>query len=127
MNHLQVVAGILIDDNHRVLIAERLGGGPFHGMWEFPGGKIAAGESAESALSRELQEELGVSSGRLESFMRLQHQYADRSVDLQFFKVHEWRGQPQGAEGQQLRWIAPGDIDEGLMLPADKPVIEALR
>ena len=60
MDHFDVAAGILCDSKGRILIAERLGGGPFHGLWEFPGGKIVAGETAPQALSRELAEELGI-------------------------------------------------------------------
>ena len=73
INH--VAAGILCDAEGRVLIAERLGGGPFQGLWEFPGGKISDGESALEALSRELAEELGIEVVACASFMRLRHEY----------------------------------------------------
>jgi len=127
MIRLQVVAGILIDQDCRVLISERLGDRLFHGLWEFPGGKIAAGESPESALCRELLEELGIAVQIAESFMTVEHDYPDRKVNLEFFKVLAWTGEPLGVEGQKLRWVSPGDIEEGLMLPADTPVLAALR
>jgi 8-oxo-dGTP diphosphatase len=123
---LDVAAGILADAEGRVLIAERSGGDSLHGMWEFPGGKIAAGESAESALIRELQEELGIEVLDCTSFMRIEHDYPQRFVHLYFFKVSRWSGEPTGLEGQRLRWIRPLEIDAAWMLPADAPVIEAL-
>lgn len=123
---LEVAAGILFDADHRVLIAERSGDGPFNGMWEFPGGKIAAGESRASALARELAEEIGVIVHKAELFMSLDHDYPDRSVRLHFFKVTAWSGEALGIEGQKIRWVLPADLEAGLMLPADLPVIEAL-
>ena len=123
---LDVAAGILASADGRVLITERTGGGPFNGMWEFPGGKIAAGETAESALIRELREEIGIEASACEPFMQLEHDYPDRSVHLQFFKVAHWKGEPSGMEGQQMRWLLPADIDVDTMLPADAPVIDAL-
>jgi len=123
---LQVVAGILLDPDHRVLITERPDGGPFPGMWEFPGGKIKAGELPPSALIRELSEELGITARKVESFMCLDHNYADLAVRLHFFKVTEWYGEALGIEGQKLRWLMPAQIEKRLMLPADVPVIDAL-
>lgn len=127
MIQLDVVAGILIDASHRVLICERIEAGPFCGLWEFPGGKIDPGESAHAALHRELAEELGIESGRSVAFMELQHDYPDRSVSLQFFRVLDWRGEAQGLEGQRIRWLEPAEIEVDQMLPADAPVIAALR
>ena len=123
---LDVAAGILVDVRGRVLITERIGDGQFQGMWEFPGGKIAPGESAESALARELQEEIDIEVLECASFMRLEHDYPDRSVRLHFFKVEQWSGVPAGIEGQRLNWVLPAEIDVDLILPADVPVIEAL-
>lgn len=125
-NRIRVVAGILINREQQVLIAERTGGGPFQGMWEFPGGKIAGGESPNDALRRELREEIGVDVVNFQFLMQLLHDYADRSVDLHFFLVTAWRGDPCGLEGQALRWQRAEDIAPGIMLPADVPVLEAL-
>ena len=123
---MDVAAGILADVHGRVLITERIGDGPFQGMWEFPGGKMASGESAESALVRELREEIDIEVLECASFMRLEHDYADRLVRLHFFKVEQWRGVPEGIEGQRLNWVLPAEIDVDLILPADAPVIAAL-
>ena len=124
--YLDVVAGILTAGDGRILIAERTSDRPFSGMWEFPGGKIAAGESQQQALARELAEELGIQVQRSDLFMSLEHEYPDRAVRLHFFKVSDWSGEPSGLEGQKIRWVSPADIEDGLMLPADAPVIKAL-
>lgn len=127
MNHFDVAAGILCDSEGRILIAERLGGGQFHGLWEFPGGKIIAGESAPEALSRELAEELGIEATTISSFMNLRHEYDDRVVTIEFFIVSHWNSDPVGREGQELRWVTAESLDADELLPADKPVVEALR
>ena len=127
MVHFDVAAGILCDAEGRVLIAERLGGGPFQGLWEFPGGKIVDGESAAEALSRELAEELGIEITRCASFMNLRHEYDDRIVTIEFFIVSDWVSEPVGREGQALRWVPRERLDAAELLPADVPVIEALQ
>jgi 8-oxo-dGTP diphosphatase len=127
MNHFHVAAGILRDADGRVLISERLCDGPFNGLWEFPGGKIADGESAVEALRRELVEELGVDVTAAEPYLTLHHEYPDRAVSLEFFLVTDWCGEPRGLEGQALRWLHPSDLDQDVLLPADAPVVDALR
>ena len=127
MNHFDVAAGILLDSKGHVLIAERLGGGPFHGMWEFPGGKIGADESAPQALTRELTEELGIEVTRYSSLMNLRHEYDDRIVTIEFFIVSDWNSDPVGREGQALRWVPRDRLDRQNLLPADMPVIAALQ
>ena len=127
MNHFNVAAGILCDAEGRVLIAERLGGGPFQGLWEFPGGKIGAGESAAEALCRELAEELGIEVTTCASFMNLRHEYDDRVVTIEFFIVSDWASEPVGREGQALRWVPRERLDAEELLPADVPVVEALQ
>jgi 8-oxo-dGTP diphosphatase len=127
MDHFNVAAGILCDADGRVLIAERVGGGPFQGLWEFPGGKIGDGETATEALSRELAEELGIEITTWASFMNLRHEYDDRIVTIEFFIVSRWNSEPVGREGQALRWVPRERLDAGELLPADVPVIEALK
>jgi len=127
MNHFDVAAGILCDSMGRILIAERLGGGPFNGLWEFPGGKIVSGESSAEALSRELAEELGIEVTACESFMNLRHEYDDRIVTIEFFIVSKWNSEPVGREGQELRWVPRENLDADELLPADVPVVTALQ
>ena len=127
MKHYRVAAGILRDAAGRVLIAERRCDGPYDGLWEFPGGKIGDGEDPAAALSRELIEEIGVTITASQPFMDLYFKYPDRSVDLEFFLVTAWHGEPAGLEGQALRWLLPSELHKVELLPADKPVIEALQ
>jgi 8-oxo-dGTP diphosphatase len=110
-----------------VLVAERIGDGPFQGMWEFPGGKIQAGEAVEAALMRELTEEIGIEVNDMTSFMRLEHRYPDRHVEIEFFLVNSWRKDPVGLEGQALKWIPVDQLDHARLLPADEPVVAELR
>jgi len=127
MKTINVAAGILCDDSGRILIAERLCSGPFEGLWEFPGGKIAAGETASDALLRELAEELGIEVTAYSTFMNLRHEYNDRIVTIEFFMVGDWNNEPVGREGQALRWVAKGELDSSELLPADVPVVEAIK
>ena len=127
MQYFDVVAGILCDAQGCVLIAERLGDGPFHGLWEFPGGKIGENETAEQALSRELDEELGVKVLACRSFMNLRHDYEDRIVTIEFYIVSDWNGEPLGLEGQGLRWVEKRKLAAHELLPADLPVVAALQ
>ena len=124
---IRVVAGILRDDNGRVLIAERIGDQAFAGLWEFPGGKLKAGEESVSALSRELGEELGIEIIHQALFMSLKHDYPDRSVCIDFYLIEHWLNTPESRDGQELKWIRPDELTEDLLLPADGPVIKALQ
>lgn len=123
----RVVAGILRDAGGRVLVAERIGDTPFAGLWEFPGGKIQDGENRHTALYRELREEIGIDVGSCEYFLSARHDYPDRHVSIDFFLVDEWRHEPRGLEGQQLRWCLPQALAADELLPADAPVLDALR
>ena len=127
LERLRVVAGILCDTAGRVLITERVDDGPFQGLWEFPGGKIGHDESKQAALARELGEEIGVEPRLSRHFMSLQHDYPDRRVWIDFFLITEWQNEPMGLEGQQLRWVAIDKLDAEQLLPADMPVIAALK
>ena len=95
--------------------------------WELPAGLIDPGESPEQALERELSEELGIELGAIKRFMHIEHDYADRSVAIDFFLVLSWVNEPRGIEGQQLRWVETQLLAEHNLLPADVPVIEALQ
>ncbi|MGH8168261.1 MAG: NUDIX domain-containing protein, partial [Woeseiaceae bacterium] len=99
---IRVVAGILRDRAGRVLLAERQKDIKFNDLWEFPGGKREPSEMPEEALARELKEELGIELTRVEKFLSLDHDYADRFVHIDFFVVTEWRGEPRPMDGQGL-------------------------
>jgi 8-oxo-dGTP diphosphatase len=121
-----VVAAALFDAAGRVLIAERPPGKHMAGRWEFPGGKIAPGESDAAALARELSEELGIAFGTGCELMALHHEYEDYRVDLSMWVVERYDGVPRGLDGQRLKWVSPAQLPDEDMLEADRPFIEAL-
>jgi 8-oxo-dGTP diphosphatase len=124
---VRVVAGVLRDADGMILVSQRPPGKHMAGYWEFPGGKIAPGESAEQALARELNEELGVSLQRCHPLLQLRHDYVDRVVELDVFVVDAYRGEPAGLESQALKWVAAGELDALGLLPADRPIVDALN
>jgi len=124
---LHVVAGILLNSERHILIADRRQASSMQDFWEFPGGKVNAGESADLALRRELAEELGIEITTFEHYAHLTHDYADRSVAIDFFTVSDWRGTPSGVEGQRIRWVESSALDSAMMLPADAPIVATLR
>jgi len=96
------------------------------GRWEFPGGKVGPGESERAALARELAEELGVEVLAARAFMRLQHPYPDRDVELSLWIIERYAGTPAGLDGQALKWVHPESLAHEDILEADRPFIEAL-
>lgn len=124
---LLVVAAALYHRDGRILIAERPAGKHMAGRWEFPGGKVASGESEQDALTRELEEELGVEVTASRPFMRLKHSYDDRDVELSMWIVESFRGEPRCLDGQRLKWVRPERLVEEDILEADRPFVEALR
>jgi 8-oxo-dGTP diphosphatase len=122
-----VVAAALFDRDGQVLIAQRPLGKPLAGRWEFPGGKVDAGESEREALSRELREELGIEVLAARPFMRLTHAYAERDVELSLWIVERFTGEPRPLDAQALKWVAPARLAAEDILEADQPFIEALR
>ena len=123
---VRVVAAVLFDATGRVLTAQRPAGKHMAGWWEFPGGKRGLHEPPEQALARELREELGIELQRCHPLLQLRHHYADRVVELEVFMVDEYAGQPAGLEGQALQWVELAQLPRHQLLPADRPIIEAL-
>jgi len=123
---LRVAAAVLFDAGGRVLITQRPQGKSLAGYWEFPGGKLDGAESPEQALARELREELGIELHRCHRLLGLRHDYADRTVELEVFVVDESRGEPSGLEGQVLKWVRVAALAQEHLLPADRPIVEAL-
>ena len=124
---IQVVAAVLRDRQGRVLIAERPAGKPLAGFWEFPGGKLEAGEAAFDALKRELHEELGIRVRHAYRMLRFSHLYPEREVELDTWRVTAWGGTPAAHEGQQLAWVLPEELRDWQLLPADEPIVAALK
>lgn len=121
-----VVAAAIFDDSGRVLIAERPPGKHMAGRWEFPGGKVAPGESEEAALARELEEELGIEVTHARPMMRLTHRYPDREVELSMWVVGRYRGEPRALDGQRLKWVERTQLAVEDILEADRPFVSAL-
>ena len=124
---MPVAVGVIADEAGRVLVARRAGDRHQGGLWEFPGGKLEAGESVEVALARELQEELGIRVRQSEPLIRIHHDYGDRRVLLEVRKVTAFEGEARGREGQPLRWLAPADMQAADFPAANRPIITALR
>ena len=121
-----VVAAAIFDAAGRVLIAERPAGKHMAGRWEFPGGKVAPGESEEAALARELEEELGIRCIDAQPVMRLTHRYPDREVELSLWVVERYGGEPQALDGQRLKWVERARLEAEDILEADRPFVSAL-
>jgi 8-oxo-dGTP diphosphatase len=126
---LLVVACALIDAQGRILLARRPEGKKLAGLWEFPGGKMNAGETPEAALARELHEELGIEvlPKHLAPFVFASHAYESFHLLMPVFLCRKWRGVPKPREGQALAWVAPERLVEYPMPPADRPLIPMLR
>jgi 8-oxo-dGTP diphosphatase len=125
---IHVVAAAVTNAEGRVLIAQRPPGKVLAGSWEFPGGKVEAGETRVQALARELSEELGITlTGQPRPLMRLRHSYPFGDVLIDMWVVTRYRGEPVGLDGQALRWCTLEELETAEMLPADRPIVAALR
>ncbi|MEK9677930.1 MAG: (deoxy)nucleoside triphosphate pyrophosphohydrolase [Rhodospirillaceae bacterium] len=124
-----VAAVALLDMDDRVLIAKRPEGKAMAGLWEFPGGKVKDGETPESALIRELQEELDidVSHSCLAPLFFASHAYDDFHLLMPLFLCRVWKGTPAPQEGQELKWVRPMRLGDYPMPPADEPLVALLQ
>lgn len=129
---IEVAVAILQRPTGEYLLASRPQGKGWAGWWEFPGGKIEAGESPQTALIREAQEELGITPTRMQAWIKRRYDYpathdADaKTVLLHFFFVWDWTGELQPREGQQFAWQAPSQNTASPVLPANAPIMHAL-
>ncbi|EEO28283.1 8-oxo-dGTP diphosphatase MutT [Oxalobacter paraformigenes] len=121
---IDVAVGILMKDNGDVLLAQRPAGKAYEGYWEFPGGKVEAGETVEEALKREFMEELGITVLAAEPWCCVEHVYPHAHVRLHFYVSHQWKGLPQSREGQSFSW--QGTVRVEPLLPATVPLIQWL-
>lgn len=127
-----VAAGVLIKPSGEYLLASRPQGKPWAGWWEFPGGKIEAGETPEHALIRELKEELGIVPTRIQPWLQRVYDYPEthdspaKTVHLHFHFVTDWQGELTPHEGQQFAWQQPNQLTVSPVLPANAPIMKAL-
>jgi 8-oxo-dGTP diphosphatase len=123
---LNVVIGIIIDTENKVLLNKRKKNTTLSGYWEFPGGKIKQNETPDEALSRELFEELGIKIGATDPLDSIEYQYAEHDVVLQPFMITDYKGTPRGLEGQELMWCSSNRLQNVNILPANRFFIERL-
>ncbi len=119
---VDVAVGVLIDPAGRFLLTSRPAGKAYAGYWEFPGGKVEAGESIEQALRRELQEEIGVTIGAAEPWKVQMFDYPHALVRLHFCRVRQWEGTVEMREGQQMAWETL-PVQSAPVLPGTVPVL----
>lgn len=130
---IHVAVGVIFDNQQsdQILIAKR----PQHlhqgGLWEFPGGKVAAGETVDQALKRELFEELGITVTQSQPLMQVEHNYSDKQVFLDIWTVTQYSGEARGLEGQKCRWVAMQQLlcaKSKYQFPeANKAILEKLK
>ena len=126
---LFVVAAALTNQAGEILLQKRPAGKQMAGLWEFPGGKVESGESPESALVRELHEELGieVSATNLRPITFASEPLQDRNLLLLLYRCTQWQGEPAALDSPELRWLRPAAMHGLPMPPADKPLVLALE
>jgi 8-oxo-dGTP diphosphatase len=122
----EVAVAVLTQPDGRVLLAQRPPGKVYAGYWEFPGGKVEAGEALEAALARELHEELGIVVTRACRWITRVFEYPHATVRLNFFRVFDWQGEPHPHEGQVFSWQLPDAVEVTPLLPANFPILKAL-
>jgi 8-oxo-dGTP diphosphatase len=125
----EVAAGILLDSQQRFLMGQRPVGKPYAGFWEFPGGKVEAGETLFQTLQRELQEELGITIHSSIDLMTIEHDYPHAYVRIHVSVIRDWNGEPTGCENQALSWqdLNRDQLSVEPLLPAALPMIQQLK
>lgn len=124
---MHVAVGIILDQNKKILIAER----PFNkskaGFWEFPGGKVEIGETVLEALKRELQEEVGIFLDSATPLIKVHYHNQEHDVLLDTWVVTAYTGHPCGVEGQLIKWIDLAELDDFTFPEGNKKIIEVLK
>ena len=127
MNNPVVVAAGLLFQSGKLLITQRPSGGHLAGLWEFPGGKCEPGETLPECLQRELHEELGVVVNVRECVETLEHAYPEKTVQLSFYRCVLVIGEPEGREGQSIKWVGPDELGQNQFPEADAQLLEKLK
>lgn len=127
MTFIDVVAGIIFDENrHSVLVARRRPSQHQGDLWEFPGGKQEAGESQQEALLRELSEEVAICPQEISFCRTIEHLYDDKAVRLHFWHVDSFTGDPFGCEGQELQWVRISELARYSFPAANQSIVDEL-
>ncbi len=125
MKRIHIVAGIIFNqDKSQIFITKRPDNLHKGGFWEFPGGKVEAGESIEQAMARELDEEIGIEVTQQTPFQHLEYDYPEKSLTFDFILVTDFNHQPYGREGQQSEWVNIADLAHYTFPEANVPVLE---
>lgn len=127
VKRVHVAAALIRRADGHILLAKRADQQHQGGLWEFPGGKVEAGESVSTALHRELQEELGIAVTAARPLIKVQHDYPDKQVLLDVWEVSGFTGEPHGAEGQPLAWVSPRQLPDYDFPAANQPIVRAAR
>ena len=127
MREIHVAVGVVLDPLQRILLSRRAAGVHQGGLWEFPGGKVEAGESLADALARELREELDITPRRSTPLLEVRHDYGDKRVFLDVHVVWEFDGEPRALEGQPLAWVEAVDLDSYDFPAANVPIVAAVQ
>jgi len=127
MSLVHVAVGVILDADNRILIARRSNEAHQGGLWEFPGGKVEAQETVSAAMARELHEELGITIGPLSPLLEVSHDYGDKQVLLDVHVVRSFSGEPEGREGQPLKWVTAAELSEYDFPAANVPIVEAVQ
>ena len=122
---VHVAAAVVVNAENEILIAKRAVDAHQGGLWEFPGGKVEEGESVEQALARELLEETGIKVEQVRPLIRVHHDYADKSVLLDVWRVERFSGEAHGREGQPVKWVKPEQLKGYTFPDANLPIIRA--
>ncbi|MFL3653718.1 MAG: 8-oxo-dGTP diphosphatase MutT [Halioglobus sp.] len=126
MSVVHVAVGVIVDSAHNVLITRRSQGAHQGGLWEFPGGKVEVGESLVAALTRELQEELGIFIGRTSALLEIHHDYGDKQVLLDVHMVWDYSGEARSLENQPMAWVTPQALTQYAFPTANLAIVTAL-
>lgn len=126
MKRVHVAVGVILDARNRVLITRRAADSHQGGLWEFPGGKVEESESLQSALARELREELGIEILSTAPLLEVHHDYPDKAVLLDVHVVHRFSGQARGLENQPLQWVPAQGLRQYRFPAANDPIVDAV-
>nr|WP_218573224.1 Nudix family hydrolase [Pseudomonas sp. L-22-4S-12] len=127
VKRVHVAAAVIRGADRQILLARRAAQQHQGGLWEFPGGKVEAGEAVRDALARELAEELGIEVRQARPLIQVHHDYPDKQVLLDVWEVSAFSGEPHGAEGQPLAWVSPRQLDDYQFPAANQPIVTAAQ